>query len=210
MDGANWSVTGGVPSSAEITAILEGLGLPPSAASAAAAVASSMGAAPPPLQQHPQPPLGMRPSGSPKTTLSASSSYANLAAAGGGGESGGGGGFPAASSRKRRFMWTAALHERFIAAVFDIGLRTCTPLSVFDAMGEGAEDGGDGGVRGADLAPEHVKSHLQKYRNNHRLGRTAFLRGFAEAQTAARLTRTATRSARSFGGTLTRGWRPKR
>jgi hypothetical protein len=141
----------------------------------------------------------MRPSGSPKTTLSASSSYANLAAAGGGGgsggsgggESGGGGGFPAASSRKRRFMWTAALHERFIAAVFDIGLRTCTPLSVFDAMGEGAEDGGDGGVRGADLAPEHVKSHLQKYRNNHRLGRTAFLRGFAEAQTAARVRATA-------------------
>jgi SHAQKYF class myb-like DNA-binding protein len=58
--------------------------------------------------------------------------------------------------RKRRLVWTPQLHERFVKAVNLIGVDQAMPKILVSLMN----------VEG--LTPEHVKSHLQKYRRNLR------------------------------------------
>jgi hypothetical protein len=117
---------------------------------------------------------------------------------GGEGDGDGGGGSGGARVARKRFLWTEALHARFVAAIFDIGTRLCSPSSLFDAMREGAggaAEGGDeggGGGRGGGrrheeevicgLTSDHVKSHLQKFRKNAVAGRAQFLCDFARSQ----------------------------
>lgn len=81
---------------------------------------------------------------------------------------------PGAAGAKRRFLWTEDLHKRFLAAIFDIGLSTATPKQLLEAL---MNDGGAG-----DMTTDHIKSHLQKYRNNSGASRNLFLAGYAAAR----------------------------
>lgn len=57
---------------------------------------------------------------------------------------------------KKRLVWTPELHERFVKAVESVGLNQAVPKTIVTIMN----------VEG--LTTEHVKSHLQKYRNSLR------------------------------------------
>eukprot|EP00173_Palmaria_palmata_P002767 Plantae.Rhodophyta-Palmaria_palmata.ctg2871.p1 GENE.Plantae.Rhodophyta-Palmaria_palmata.ctg2871~~Plantae.Rhodophyta-Palmaria_palmata.ctg2871.p1 ORF type:complete len:390 (-),score=36.78 Plantae.Rhodophyta-Palmaria_palmata.ctg2871:655-1824(-) len=57
---------------------------------------------------------------------------------------------------KKRLVWTPELHERFISAVRQVGIKQAVPKLLVTLMNV------DG------LTTVHVKSHLQKYRNNMR------------------------------------------
>lgn len=72
---------------------------------------------------------------------------------------------------KRRFRWTPELHRRFAAAVFDIGLKACTPKSLLTALAGHQED----------ITTDHIKSHLQKYRANSKTSRAEFLSDYDRA-----------------------------
>ncbi len=63
---------------------------------------------------------------------------------------------PAGSSkeRRKRLVWTPELHERFVQAIRAVGLHQAVPKTLVQIMN----------VEG--LTTEHVKSHLQKYRNS--------------------------------------------
>lgn len=74
-------------------------------------------------------------------------------------------GLPSNSSRlsnhgKKRLVWTPALHDRFIEAVNMAGYENPGPKTILELMN----------VEG--LTTEHVKSHLQKFRNNIRKAKT--------------------------------------
>ncbi|KAJ8908554.1 hypothetical protein NDN08_005259 [Rhodosorus marinus] len=56
--------------------------------------------------------------------------------------------------KKKRLMWTSKLHKRFLEAIKAIGINNAGPKNVLLHMGI------------PDITTEHVKSHLQKYRNN--------------------------------------------
>lgn len=72
---------------------------------------------------------------------------------GGGGRNG-----PKNESRipKKRLVWTPELHDRFVRAIEEVGLAQAVPKTIVMIMN----------VEG--LTTEHVKSHLQKYRNSLR------------------------------------------
>eukprot|EP00301_Raphidiophrys_heterophryoidea_P005062 c12161_g2_i1.p1 GENE.c12161_g2_i1~~c12161_g2_i1.p1 ORF type:complete len:298 (-),score=84.53 c12161_g2_i1:451-1344(-) len=53
---------------------------------------------------------------------------------------------------KGRLIWSSELHEMFLSAVDQLGVQTARPQAILKLMGV------DG------LTPEHIKSHLQKYR----------------------------------------------
>ncbi|EME27831.1 Transcription factor BOA [Galdieria sulphuraria] len=55
---------------------------------------------------------------------------------------------------KKRLIWTPELHDRFLKAVNAVGVNNAVPKTILYLMN----------VEG--LTSEHVKSHLQKYRNN--------------------------------------------
>lgn len=57
---------------------------------------------------------------------------------------------------KKRLVWTPELHERFVKAIETVGLNQAVPKTLVTIMN----------VEG--LTTEHVKSHLQKYRNSLR------------------------------------------
>eukprot|EP00871_Galdieria_phlegrea_P001482 jgi/Galph1/2334/GphlegSOOS_G989.1 len=57
-------------------------------------------------------------------------------------------------SIKKRLVWTPELHDRFLKAVSSVGINNAVPKTILYLMN----------VEG--LTTEHVKSHLQKYRNN--------------------------------------------
>mmetsp|Transcript_43608 Transcript_43608/g.170651 ORF Transcript_43608/g.170651 Transcript_43608/m.170651 type:complete len:452 (-) Transcript_43608:1638-2993(-) len=59
-----------------------------------------------------------------------------------------------AREKKKRLMWTSKLHNRFLEAIKAIGINNAGPKNVLLHMG----------IPG--ITTEHVKSHLQKYRNN--------------------------------------------
>lgn len=59
-------------------------------------------------------------------------------------------------AQKKRLVWTPELHERFIQAINAVGLHQAVPKTLVTIMN----------VEG--LTTEHVKSHLQKYRNSLR------------------------------------------
>lgn len=73
---------------------------------------------------------------------------------------------------KRRFLWTEDLHRTFIASIFDLGLQGATPKALFEQMRASAP---------AEMTSDHIKSHLQKFRNNSRDSRDRFMRDCARA-----------------------------
>lgn len=56
--------------------------------------------------------------------------------------------------QKKRLVWTQELHDRFVKAIDAVGLAQAVPKTLITIMN----------VEG--LTTEHVKSHLQKYRNS--------------------------------------------
>ena len=88
-----------------------------------------------------------------------------------GGGSGGGGGAGSSKDTKdasrRRFVWSVPLHQDFVAAVFDVGLKCASPKLLLEMMP--VVDG---------LTSEHIKSHLQKYRLHRQRSREEFLKSY--------------------------------
>ena len=71
---------------------------------------------------------------------------------------------PAAAEARRRA-------ERAVAgAVFELGLRQCSPKVIKGLLARGAAAGSPE----AELTTEHIKSHLQKYRQHHDRSRQPF------------------------------------
>lgn len=70
-------------------------------------------------------------------------------------------------SQRRRFVWSEPLHQDFVAAVFDIGLKCASPKLLLEMMP--VVDG---------LTSEHIKSHLQKYRLHRQRSREEFLKSY--------------------------------
>ncbi|CAN0178979.1 unnamed protein product, partial [Ectocarpus sp. 12 AP-2014] len=93
-------------------------------------------------------------------------SKASSASAAGGGGSGDGKDSKDAASR-RRFVWSVPLHQDFVAAVFDVGLKCASPKLLLEMMP--VVDG---------LTSEHIKSHLQKYRLHRQRSREEFLKSY--------------------------------
>merc|ERR1719198_789582 len=74
-------------------------------------------------------------------------------------ESDGDDGFDAAvecTEKKLRFVWTSEMHQRFEAAVHELGESNAKPQAIRQLMG----------CEGEESAPtrQNIKSHLQKYR----------------------------------------------
>ncbi|KAL4106936.1 hypothetical protein PRIC1_004973 [Phytophthora ramorum] len=65
--------------------------------------------------------------------------------------------------KAKRLVWTEELHLRFVSAVFELGVKNASPKALLDLME--AKDPTEG------LTPEHIKSHLQKYRINYERSR---------------------------------------
>ncbi|KAM3221840.1 myb-related protein 1-like [Capsicum annuum] len=58
-------------------------------------------------------------------------------------------------NRKPRFKWTVELHEHFVKAVNELGgPYEATPKNIVKLMDD------------EDITPDHIKSHLQKYRQS--------------------------------------------
>ncbi|KUF81809.1 Two-component response regulator ARR1 [Phytophthora nicotianae] len=68
----------------------------------------------------------------------------------------------------KRFLWQEDLHLRFVAAIFDLGLKNASPKTLLPLMNKSDPDSG--------LTTEHLKSHLQKYRINYERSREEFQR----------------------------------
>ncbi|CAN0146055.1 unnamed protein product [Ectocarpus sp. 6 AP-2014] len=94
-------------------------------------------------------------------------SKASSASAAGGGGSGGGGKDSKHAASRRRFVWSVPLHQDFVAAVFDVGLKCASPKLLLEMMP--VVDG---------LTSEHIKSHLQKYRLHRQRSREEFLKSY--------------------------------
>lgn len=56
------------------------------------------------------------------------------------------------SRSRKKLVWTEDLHDRFVAAVLRLGIKSATPARILHEM------------RVANLTRAHVSSHLQKYR----------------------------------------------
>lgn len=82
---------------------------------------------------------------------------------------------------RKRFLWTDALHRRFVSAIFDHGLKSATPRILFELM-QNEENGGEV----PKMTAENIKSHLQKYRKNSAKSRAQFLADYDKALEAAR------------------------
>ncbi|KAL3656625.1 hypothetical protein V7S43_018530 [Phytophthora oleae] len=67
---------------------------------------------------------------------------------------------------KKRFLWQEDLHLRFVAAIFDLGLKNASPKALLPLMNQSDPESG--------LTTEHLKSHLQKYRVNYERSRREF------------------------------------
>eukprot|EP00752_Nemacystus_decipiens_P003125 g2893.t2 len=72
-----------------------------------------------------------------------------------------------AAAARRRFVWSVPLHQDFVAAVFDVGLKCASPKLLLEMMP--VVDG---------LTSEHIKSHLQKYRLHRQRSREEFLKSY--------------------------------
>jgi SHAQKYF class myb-like DNA-binding protein len=66
----------------------------------------------------------------------------------------------ASARKKQRFIWSDELHMKFVASVFDYGLKSASPKFLLQLM-EPAP---------SNLSTEHIKSHLQKYRVHSQVG----------------------------------------
>ena len=81
------------------------------------------------------------------------------------------------SKRKSRFMWNDDLHLKFVAAVFDYGLKSVSPKVLLQHMEPVS----------SELNTEHIKSHLQKYRVHSQRSRDEFMAQFRETYAQAAL-----------------------
>ena len=92
--------------------------------------------------------------------------YANLNHAEPGAAAAAGGAPPAAAREEARRG-----AERAVAgAVFELGLRQCSPKVIKGLLARGAAAGSPA----SELTTEHIKSHLQKYRQHHDRSRQPF------------------------------------
>eukprot|EP00618_Florenciella_parvula_P004198 CAMPEP_0119494398 /NCGR_PEP_ID=MMETSP1344-20130328/18361_1 /TAXON_ID=236787 /ORGANISM="Florenciella parvula, Strain CCMP2471" /LENGTH=101 /DNA_ID=CAMNT_0007529899 /DNA_START=70 /DNA_END=371 /DNA_ORIENTATION=+ len=66
---------------------------------------------------------------------------------------------------RKRFVWPDQLHQDFIAAVFDVGLKSASPFIVHQMFQNDASASASGG---GSATVEQVKGHLQRFRL-HRL-----------------------------------------
>lgn len=82
--------------------------------------------------------------------------------------------------KRKRLFWSNDMHRRFMGAVFDIGLQTAKPRRILDIMSEGAPPGRPV-AEYPQFGTEHIKSHLQKYREKSTKSRAAFLQAAAQA-----------------------------
>lgn len=73
------------------------------------------------------------------------------------------------SKAKKRFVWPDDLHRDFVAAIFDVGLKCASPKTIMEMMSNTKE-----------LTPDHIKSHLQKYRLHRERAREEFLQHFGK------------------------------
>ena len=62
------------------------------------------------------------------------------------------------------------LHRDFVSAIFDVGLKNCSPSSILEYM-----------PSNPDITSERVKSHLQKYRQNRQKSRVEFMSSYDSA-----------------------------
>lgn len=69
--------------------------------------------------------------------------------------------------KKKRYTWSEDLHRRFLATIFDIGLRQAKPKLLLELL-----------QPPPGLTTEHIKSHLQKYRKNCKKTRELFMAQF--------------------------------
>ena len=73
------------------------------------------------------------------------------------------------SKAKKRFVWPDDLHRDFVAAIFDVGLKSASPKTILEMM-----------TNTKDLTADHIKSHLQKYRLHRERAREEFLQHFSK------------------------------
>ena len=65
-------------------------------------------------------------------------------------------------------MWTLAQHKAFVAAIFEIGLKNCSPSIIMENMRK----------QPRYITRERTKSHLQKYRQTKERSKAEFLKEF--------------------------------
>ncbi len=73
------------------------------------------------------------------------------------------------SSKKRKLRWDENKHKRFLATLFDIGLKSATPKLIQEYWVQNYKEQQD------SVTISHIKSHLQKYRLNSQKARKLFL-----------------------------------
>lgn len=71
-----------------------------------------------------------------------------------------------AKRKTKRFLWQDDLHQRFVAAIFDLGLKNASPKTLLPLMKASSPE--------SELTTEHLKSHLQKYRINYQRAQNEF------------------------------------
>lgn len=69
---------------------------------------------------------------------------------------------------QKPFPWTLDLHRAFAAAIFEIGLKNCSPSIIMENMRR----------QPRYITRERTKSHLQKYRQTKKRSRNEFLKEF--------------------------------
>lgn len=70
----------------------------------------------------------------------------------------------------KRFTWPDELHQDFVSAIFDVGLKHASPSTVLEHM-----------EPHTDLTTERIKSHLQKYRLHRKKSKQDFMTCYGAA-----------------------------
>jgi len=78
-------------------------------------------------------------------------------------------------TKRKRYTWSDSLHRKFMATIFDIGLRSAKPKLLLELLKPCPDE----------LTTEHIKSHLQKYRANSKKTREMFYAQYEEAKAQA-------------------------
>eukprot|EP00980_Cylindrotheca_fusiformis_P018067 scaffold5794_cov141-Cylindrotheca_fusiformis.AAC.3 len=67
----------------------------------------------------------------------------------------------------KRFTWPEDLHRDFVSAIFDVGLKHCSPSTIIEHM-----------PKNPDITTERIKSHLQKYRIHRAKSKQEFMSSY--------------------------------